>query len=341
MEEPFAGLIGGGRSIGIPSGSFSTAIESRGDREPSIAFFVAKITLSKRFVLQIISERFDNSLVGRTIKHPADKVTQQGNKIENGTRRSYLSIKVKKHLSALGWVFSYAFNGKKREMRYKSTDGKWFHSLDDACLSGVDEDIPRRRRQQQQIKMKRVKDCYNTTAFHKEKTCSFKIVLNIDVSNQQQKKRRNTTMAGFDSSAPDEDKSEIRARRGKSLNKVLQVMEKKNKKCEKRLLLCDGCPSAFHYTCLRLSSLPKEKLWFCSCCCCDVCGSIETSGNSKLMTCEQCQRRFHLKCLKQDPCLVSYKGWFCSRQCSRVFSVLQSLVGRKIAVSNRGIWFGH
>ncbi|CAN6999304.1 unnamed protein product [Brassica rapa subsp. trilocularis] len=189
--------------------------------------------------------------------------------------------------------------------------------------------------------MKRVKDYYNTTAFHKEKTCSFKIVLNIDVPNQQQKKRRKTTMAGFGSSAPSEDKSEIRAKTWKSLNKVLQVMEKKNKKCEKEyLLLCDSCPSAFHYTCLRFLSLPKEKLWFCPCCCCNVCGSIETSGNNKLMTCEQCQRRFHLKCLKQDPCLVSYRGWFCSRQGSRVSSALQSLVGCKIAVCNEGdlVW---
>lgn len=78
-------------------------------------------------------------------------LTQQGNKIDNGTRRSYLSIKVKKHLLALGWVLSYAFNGKKREMRYKSNDRKWFHSLVDACLSCVDEDVPRRRQQQQQI----------------------------------------------------------------------------------------------------------------------------------------------------------------------------------------------
>ncbi|RID62725.1 hypothetical protein BRARA_E01776, partial [Brassica rapa] len=265
-------------------------------------------------------------------------LTQQGNKIDNGTRRSYLSIKVKKHLLALGWVLSYAFNGKKREMRYKSNDGKWFHSLVDACLSCVDEDVPRRRQQQQQIVPKSdlpcLKNCYSTTAFHKEKTCSFKIVLNTDVSNQQQKKRRKTTMVGFDSSAPGEDKIEIRARTWKSLNKVLQVMEEKNKKCEKGLFLCDGCPSAFHYTCLGLLSLPKEKLCFYPCCCCNVCGSIETSGNNKLMTCEQCQRRFHLKCLKQDPCLVSYRGWFCSRQCSRVTSALQSLVGHKIEVGN-------
>ncbi|KAJ0235537.1 GNAT domain-containing protein [Hirschfeldia incana] len=304
-------------------------------------------------------------------------ITQQGNKIDNnGTRRSYLSIKVKKHLSALGWVFSYAFNDKKREMRYKSPDGKWFHSLADACLSCVDDDVPKQKQQQQIVpkpnlpccprnldvsnqKQKKRKDRY-TTAFkakatNKEKTCCIEIVLNIDVSNQQQKKRRKIT--------PGEDNV---ARTGKSLHKVLQVMEKKNNKCEREymrfwrkdcgpemnydvccfchrdgeLLLCDGCPSAFHYTCLGFSSLPKEELWFCPCCCCDVCGTIETSRNSQLMTCEQCQRRFHLKCLKQDPCLVSYRGWFCSRQCIRVSSSLQSLIGRKIAVGDNGdlVW---
>ncbi|KAG2320511.1 hypothetical protein Bca4012_056445 [Brassica carinata] len=230
-------------------------------------------------------------------------ITQQGNKIDSGTRRYYLSI-------------------KKREMRYKSPEGNWSHSQADICLTCVDDDI-HRQQQQQQIVPKSDLPCFPKNlvgriairlhlkkARNKVKTCSsdssFKTVPNIDVSNQH--------------SAP----CEIRPRTGKSLNKFLEVMEKKNQKCEKEyvrfwrkdygpemnydvccfchrdgeLLLCDGCRSSFHYTCFGLSSDPNEELWFRPCCCCDISGSIETSGNIKLMTCEQCQRRFHLKCLK-------------------------------------------
>lgn len=319
-------------------------------------------------------------------------VVRDGKKMENGNRRSDISDKAKKHLSALGWSFAYFHKGKKRELRYKSPNGRWFYSLAKACFSCVNEDDSR---QQLQIvpksdspnkisslscdsikivpnvdlsKKKRkdfdtngssdsVKIVPSVDVSKKKRTRvedpssdMFKIVLNVDVINQQEKKSS-------------EDKGEIRPRIRKSLKKILQVMEKKNNKCEKEhvrfwrkdcgpenncdvccvchwggdLLLCDGCPSAFHHTCLGFSSLPKEDLWFCPCCCCDVCGSMGASGNSKLMTCEQCQRRFHLKCLKEEPCLVSCRGWFCSRQCSRVFSALESLLGRKIEVGDDGL----
>ncbi|CAA7034883.1 unnamed protein product [Microthlaspi erraticum] len=316
-----------------------------------------------------------------------------GMKMANGNRRS-LSDKVKKHLSALGWSFGYFQKGKKRELRYKSPSGRWFYSLAKACLSCVNEedsrpqlqivpksdspekislvpcasvktvpnpnvDSSKRKRKDldTNVSSDSVKIVPNVDASKNKRTRVndpspdlFKIVLNIDVRNQQEKKSS-------------EDKGETRPRVEKSLKKILQVMEKKNNKCEKEyvrfwrkdcdpdkncdvccvchyggdLLLCDGCPSAFHHTCLGFSSLPKEELWFCPCCCCDVCGSMGTSGNSKLMTCEQCQRRFHLKCLKEEPCLVSRRGWFCSKQCSRVFSSLESLLGRKIEVGDEGL----
>ncbi|KAG2243779.1 hypothetical protein Bca52824_094383 [Brassica carinata] len=214
-------------------------------------------------------------------------------------------------------------------------------------------------------KRKRVKDrettAFNGVASNEEKNRLSdvnKVIVNVDVSKKR-KRVNDSETAAFNSEA----KVKIRPRFEKSLRKVLQVMEKKNKKCEKEsvkfwrkdcgpekncdvccvchfggdLLLCDGCPSAFHHTCIGLPNLPEEELWFCPCCCCDICGSMVTSGNSKLMTCEQCQRRFHLKCLKQETCLVSCRGWFCSKQCSRVFTALQSLLGRKIAVGEEGL----
>ncbi|XP_010461129.1 PREDICTED: increased DNA methylation 1-like [Camelina sativa] len=339
---------------------------------------------------------------------------KDGNKCDKG-KRSELSMKVKKHLSALGWVFSYYLKGNKRELRLKSPNGRWFYSLVKACLrqnsqqqqvvpkhddlscsprklacldvlnqrqkqnkkrSRVDDldidstvpdkekhssgelikpdpdfDVSKSNQQQKKKKkiMNRVEDC-DTAAFNGEKE-KIRPVVNVDGLNQQQRKRRKTASEDI-----------RRAKVEKSLKKILQVMEKKQQKnkldkeslrfCKKDrdpdmncdvccvchwggdLLLCDGCPSAFHQTCLGMSSLPEEDMWFCPCCCCDICGSTESPSNSKLMTCEQCQRRFHLKCLKEKPCFVSRKGWFCSSQCNRAFSALQNLLGCKIAVGD-------
>ncbi|CAN8264476.1 unnamed protein product [Cochlearia groenlandica] len=303
-------------------------------------------------------------------------IIQHGKKIDKGTRRSDLSLKVKKHLSALGWFFAYPGIGKRRDLRYKSPQGKWFYSLASACMNCLDENPKQQQivpksdlscsltnldlsKTKKKRKRKRVIDCYDTDVFQgeilkrREKTlscCSVKLVFNVDVSSKQQ----------------ETSKGEIRPRIGKSLKNILQAMEKKNEKGEKEslrflrkdstpdmnydvccvchlggeLLLCDGCPSAYHHTCLGLSNIPEEDLWFCPCCCCDICESMETpQGNSKLMTCEQCQRRFHLKCV-EDPCLVSFKGWFCSSQCSRAYTELQSLLGCKISVgeNNDLVW---
>lgn len=353
---------------------------------------------------------------------------KDGKKCEKGTRRSDLSIRVKKHLSALGWLFSCYQKGKRRELRYKSPKGRWFYSLATACMSCVREDSQQQQQQEQivpkydlscsprnllsgsgfdvsnqkqkqekkrsrvddfdiistapekenhssddlikivpnfdvsnqQLKkkkiMNRVEDCDVTAAFNGDQE-KIRIVLNVDVLNQQQKERRKTACEEI-----------TRPRIGKSLNKILQVMETKQQEnkgekeslrlCRKdcgpdkncdvccvchwggELLLCDGCPSAFHHTCLGLSSLPEEDIWFCPCCCCDICGSMNSPENSKLMTCEQCQRRFHLECLREEPCIVSSRGWFCGHQCNRVFSALQNLLGCKIAVGNDGdlVW---
>ncbi|KAF8050824.1 hypothetical protein N665_1868s0009 [Sinapis alba] len=199
-------------------------------------------------------------------------------------------------------------------------------------------------------KRKRVDDFETAVAPNEEKSGLSDV--NEDILNND------CETAAFDSEA----KGEIRTRFKKSLRKVLQGVEKRNEKCEKEsvrfwrkdcdpdnnsdvcsvchfggdLILCDGCPSSFHHTCIGLSILPEEELWFCPCCCCGICESMETVGNSKMMTCEQCQRKFHLKCSEEESCLVSCR-WFCSKKCSGVFSALQSLLGRKIPVGEEGL----
>ncbi|XVE55758.1 hypothetical protein DITRI_Ditri03aG0183400 [Diplodiscus trichospermus] len=49
-----------------------------------------------------------------------------------------VSLKAKKHLSAVGWVFWYALKKGKRELRYQSPTGKVFYSLKTACRNHID-----------------------------------------------------------------------------------------------------------------------------------------------------------------------------------------------------------
>ncbi|KAG2243771.1 hypothetical protein Bca52824_094375 [Brassica carinata] len=226
----------------------------------------------------------------------------------NGTRRSDISTKAKKHLSLSAGASLTFLNGIGSESSainlLKEVEEERVKDCETAAFTGNKALIVSKKRKE------RV-NVGETAAFN-----GTKVVLIVDAS----KKRKR--VSDFETAAfAGQSQGEIRPRFEKSLRKVLQVMEKKNGKCEKEsirfwrkdcgpekncdvccvchfggdLLLCDGCPSAFHHTCIGLPILPEEELWFCPCCCCDICGSMVTLGNSKLMTCEQCQRKFHLK----------------------------------------------
>ncbi|XVF64188.1 hypothetical protein PTKIN_Ptkin09bG0147900 [Pterospermum kingtungense] len=56
----------------------------------------------------------------------------------NMKNKRELSTKVKKHLSAMGWVFFCASKAGRPEMRYQSPSGKVFYSLKTACKSYMD-----------------------------------------------------------------------------------------------------------------------------------------------------------------------------------------------------------
>ncbi|KAJ0236444.1 Uncharacterized protein HA466_0257480 [Hirschfeldia incana] len=278
----------------------------------------------------------------------------------SGTR-ALLSVDVLRKRKRVNYCETTAFHGTTKALHNVDVlkKRKRVNVCETAAFNGTKELVS------VDVLRKRVNYC-ETTAFsgvalNKEEnrfSVVKKVILNVGVSKKRNRVNDSET-AAFNSNA----KGVIRPRFEKSLRKVLQVMEKKNEKCEKEsvkfwrkdcgpekncdvccvchyggdLLLCDGCPSAFHHTCIGLQNVPEEELWFCPRCCCDICGSMVTSGNSKLMTCEQCQRRFHLKCLKGETCLVSVRGWFCSKQCGRVFSSLQSLLGRRIMVGEEGL----
>ncbi|CAN6821996.1 hypothetical protein Bca4012_005566 [Brassica carinata] len=240
----------------------------------------------------------------------------------------HFSLKAKKHLSALGWRFAYVSKGTSRELRYKSPEGKWFNSLVTACgacLEDEDDDDDSSTQEQDDNqeapasggvpKKKRTKVC-DTAPFTGDKNRSSHLAKKI--LNEQAEK------------ASDEAELTPKPRFGKSKRTNCDVC------CVCHLggddlLRCNGCPSAFHPACWSIA--PDEQDWFfCTCCCCDICNQRRTPGIiSMLLTCEQCHRRCHRNCLEPPEPFMGLP-WFCSSQCSSVFSALQELQGTTIAL---------
>ncbi|XP_027941263.1 uncharacterized protein LOC114195068 [Vigna unguiculata] len=102
------------------------------------------------------------------------------------------------------------------------------------------------------------------------------------------------------------------------------------------LILCDQCPSAFHWTCLGLNDIPHGD-WFCPSCCCAICSQIKTEGseNVPFLTCIQCERKYHVGCLKnreKDKSRRYMENWLCGEECEQIYAGLQSLLGKPLIV---------
>ncbi|CAN8253213.1 unnamed protein product [Cochlearia groenlandica] len=117
-----------------------------------------------------------------------------------------------------------------------------------------------------------------------------------------------------------------------------------------KLILCDGCPAAFHANCLRMQDIPEGD-WFCATCCCGACGqSIFKDGSKyakeeKLISCKQCELKYHPSCLRCDgtpDSMDTFLGekWFCSKDCQEVFVNLCELIGkpREVGVEKKLTW---
>ncbi|CAK4671538.1 hypothetical protein LEN26_010919 [Aphanomyces euteiches] len=85
------------------------------------------------------------------------------------------------------------------------------------------------------------------------------------------------------------------------------------------LLLCDGCPKAFHVECLKLEDFDPNDDWFCEDCENQSCGHCK-KGRIRMdshVICgneagtKGCERVFHLKCVKLDR--VPEDDWYCKR----------------------------
>ncbi|KAL0750693.1 hypothetical protein Bca101_032696 [Brassica carinata] len=112
-----------------------------------------------------------------------------------------------------------------------------------------------------------------------------------------------------------------------------------------KLILCDGCPSAFHATCLGLEDVPDGD-WFCASCCCEACGLFIAKNTSKyakdniLISCKQCERKYHPSCLQDSLNTFLAEKWFCSKDCEEIFVNLRELIGkpREVCLKKKLTW---
>ncbi|XP_047962657.1 uncharacterized protein LOC125207388 [Salvia hispanica] len=102
------------------------------------------------------------------------------------------------------------------------------------------------------------------------------------------------------------------------------------------LICCDGCPSTFHNSCLRIE-IPSGD-WYCVYCSCKFCGSAceststsddEHNLSSELLACCLCEEKFHLHCTKETIAddLHDENNSFCGKQCLMILDRLQDLLG--------------
>ncbi|XP_055960804.1 uncharacterized protein LOC126667579 isoform X2 [Mercurialis annua] len=108
------------------------------------------------------------------------------------------------------------------------------------------------------------------------------------------------------------------------------------------LILCDQCPSSFHHSCLGMTDVPDGD-WFCSSCCCDICGQNKLKRDSKhsvddygVLNCTQCERKYHIGCIRtkgeENLDYISEGNWFCSKTCEEICVGLHELSGKPVAV---------
>nr|XP_043631499.1 uncharacterized protein LOC122602951 [Erigeron canadensis] len=138
------------------------------------------------------------------------------------------------------------------------------------------------------------------------------------------------------------------------------------------LVMCDGCPRAFHTACLGLEGAPSE-VWYCLYCRdsigsgrktgeesrpfvirltrvvksreyetggCVICRahdfSVADFDDRTIMLCDQCEKEYHVGCLREsgvcDLKALPSDKWFCCDHCNMIHGAIQDVVVNGAAV---------
>ncbi|KAK4741323.1 hypothetical protein SAY87_024911 [Trapa incisa] len=106
------------------------------------------------------------------------------------------------------------------------------------------------------------------------------------------------------------------------------------------LISCKNCSSSYHSDCIGTQVLPDEN-WFCTSCCCALCGSRDSIGDTDEWSkaCFQCSRSYHVDCLSKLGHQISNcrMDAFCSDSCYKLFLHLHGLLGASKPTSVNGL----
>ncbi|PRQ27838.1 putative histone acetyltransferase chromatin regulator PHD family [Rosa chinensis] len=252
--------------------------------------------------------------------------------------RCDLTEKARAHLSALGWKFWYKNKSNNRmELRYESPTGKVFYSLRAACRACVEEEGLSQIVEHTTLKPK--------DALPVVDAGDLAVVLLPPPEKPKRSSRRKLDSIGEPVRNP-------KPKRGKVLADLKRVRDEneRNRDVEMRssddenhdecsvccyggeLVLCDGCPSAFHAGCIGLGEVGDGD-WFCPSCCCGFCnlGILEDDG---VASCDQCRQRYHIGCARNSgEAKLGVDGkLFCSRKCENVCLGINKILGKAIVV---------
>ncbi|KAL5723982.1 ribosomal 40S subunit protein S18B [Ranunculus cassubicifolius] len=101
------------------------------------------------------------------------------------------------------------------------------------------------------------------------------------------------------------------------------------------LLCCEGCPSTYHQSCMKIEVVPPGP-WICPHCKCKFCNTFQDS----LLTCKQCERKFHEFCTRDSDVnlICTNRFFFCGDNCKHIFKELNDMIGSSRLLENGLSW---
>ncbi|KAL4304661.1 hypothetical protein HN51_038794 [Arachis hypogaea] len=152
-----------------------------------------------------------------------------------------------------------------------------------------------------------------------------------DANKKKQKQRVETSRKGKEKVVYDESDSDSDSDSDKDPNDNTCLLCANAR--EGTLVCCDGCPSSFHLSCLKLPGVPPGD-WYCSYCRCKFCGLMTGAADDPMSrTCCFCEHKYHRFCSPMTGGIIIDLSdnplHFCSNKCEQLFARVQGLLGIK------------